>query len=707
MADAASPFIPATAAPAPLPSVVVELETDVADAVTVKDGAVEIEQPDGSVVIDFAPKPKAAPDDGKWFTNLATKVDAGKLGMIAEEMLTAIDADEQTRSDWVSQRTRTLELLGLKLEPPRNDVSQSSAPLEGMSSVRHPVLLEAVLRFQANARGELLPASGPAKIDNQGRDSTERDELAEDLEKEFNNYLTTTASEYYPDTDAMLFSVGAGGAEFKKVYHCPLRDRPVSEWVNASDIIVNNTATDLRNAERITHRTMIAPSTMARMQKAGQYRDIALSQPNEQPDQITEKKAAISGVAALPTRPEDQRHTVYEIYTRLDLTEYAPRGFKGQMLPFKISIDRDSRQVLELRRNWDKDDDLALARTWFVKFPYVRAFGFYDIGLGNILGNSAAALTAGWRIGLDNGMFSNFPGFLYNESAGRQLTNQIRVPPGGGMRIQTGQQKIGDAVMALPYKAMDPSFVAFLQWMESDSQRVGGTAEVGVGEGKQNAPVGTTLALIEQATMVLSAVQKRLHQAQSEELQLLQGLFRDDPEAMWRSTPQRKRARPWDAAIMLKALGDYDFIAASDPNAASHMVRMMRGNALMQIAKDDPVNVNQRLATQHALTLMRFDASQVMNPPGNGEQQPSDAQTLADAQVAAAKIRAETDAANTQVKAATALTSAQTKERELELRREIEDRRQQLEAMRLAVSIAVHPESEAAVNRTLERTGVN
>lgn len=701
MADAASPFIPATAAPAPLPSVVVELETDVPDAVTVKDGAVEIEQPDGSVVIDFAPKPKAAPDDGKWFTNLATKVDAGRLGMIAEEMLTAIDADEQTRSEWVSQRTRTLELLGLKLEPPRNDVSNSSAPLEGMSSVRHPVLLEAVLRFQANARGELLPASGPAKIDNQGRDSTERDELAEDLEKEFNNYLTTTASEYYPDTDAMLFSVGAGGAEFKKVYHCPLRDRPVSEWVNASDIIVNNTATDLRNAERITHRTMIAPSTMARMQKAGQYRDIALSQPNEQPDQIAEKKANISGVAALPTRPEDQRHTVYETYTRLDLTEYAPRGFKGQMLPFKISIDRDSRQVLELRRNWDKDDDLALARTWFVKFPYVRAFGFYDIGLGNILGNSAAALTAGWRIGLDNGMFSNFPGFLYNESAGRQLTNQIRVPPGGGMRIQTGQQKIGDAVMALPYKAMDPSFVAFLQWMESDSQRVGGTAEVGVGEGKQNAPVGTTLALIEQATMVLSAVQKRLHQAQGEEFQLLQGLFRDDPEAMWRSTPERKRARPWNEALMLKALGDYDLVARSDPDSPGHLQRMMRAQALLQMAKDDPVNINQRLATQHALSMMNFDASAVMNPPSSGEQQPSDAQVLAQAQLETAKVKAATDLQANQIKAASALAANEEKAKDREFKKEQSEQDLAIKKLQLASELAVHPTSLPVVQQVM------
>lgn len=677
------------------------LETDAPDAVSVgKNGEVKIEQPDGSVVIDFAPQPKKADDNGKWFANLAERLDDGKLGMIAEELLTAIAADEQTRSDDMATRARIIELLGLKVEAPRTDIGSSSAPLEGMSSVRHPILLEACLRFQANARGELLPSSGPAKIDNQGRATAQRDELAEHYEQEFNNYLTTTATEYYPDTDRMLFSVGAQGAEFKKVYHCPLRNRPVSEWVRGEDLIVNNSATDLRNAERVTHQLMMRTSMVKRLQRTGAYRDIELSQPNQTTTVVQDAKAATSGVSALPQRPEDQQHTIYETYCELELDQFQPRGFKGITLPFAVTIDRDSRQVLAVRRNWAKDDDACLPLTPFVEYPYVRGMGFYGFGLGRILANSASALTAGWREGIDAGMFANFPGFLYSEAVGRQLTTNFRVPPGGGMRIQTSGP-INQAVMPLPYKSMEGAFVQFLQWVEGTSQRVGGTAEVGVGEGKQNAPVGTTLSLIEQATMVVGAVLKSLHQAQSEEFQKLIALFREDPEAMWRSTPQRKRARPWNEAEMMKAIEDTSLVPKADPNAAGHMVRMMRASTLLQMADTNPQDINRRQAYQHALTMMRFDPESVMNPPSAGVPQKSDAQVIAEAELAKAQIKAATDEKNTQVKAAQALAQSQEKQADREFREREADDKRQIEVIKLATSLAVHPESLPVVEQIL------
>ena len=312
------PFPPPQSLP---PGASVALD-DGAAAPAVKDGALTIEHDDGSASIDLNPRSDSRPVDPDFYANLALEIDDSELGRIANELLDGIAADDQSREEWKQTRAQAITLLGFKVEEPSGDVGNSSAPLEGMSRTRHPLLAEATLRFQANAYGEMLPASGPVKVRD---DSTvkpaplqpglghnggppmqaapapvppapgmappapppppvsvpsptaERDETADALETDFNHYLTTTASEYYPDTDRMLFYVGLSGQGFKKVYNCPLRQRPVSESVNAEDLIVSNNATDLKNAGRITHRIKMRPSTLKRMQIVGAYRDVPLA----------------------------------------------------------------------------------------------------------------------------------------------------------------------------------------------------------------------------------------------------------------------------------------------------------------------------------------------------------------------------------------------------------------------------------------------
>jgi hypothetical protein len=285
----------------------------------------------------------------------------------------------------------------------------------------------------------------------------ERDELADALEKDFNHYLTVTDAGWVADSDQMFFKVGFGGLGVKKVYNCPLKRRPISRSIDIEDFIVSKDVSDLADATRITHRIKMPRSTMRRMQIVGAYLDIRLGDPtqvSDQPNSVEQTKAEVSGVQ-LPTDPRDLDYEVYECYCELDLDEYAPKQFKGKglPLPYKVTIEKASQRVLEIRRNWREDDPECLPKQYFVDYPYIRAFGFYCIGLLHLLGNTTKALTALWREFLDAGMFANFPGFIYLKGAGRQLSNQFRVAPGSGVGIDASVDDIRQAIMPLPYKS--------------------------------------------------------------------------------------------------------------------------------------------------------------------------------------------------------------------------------------------------------------
>tara|TARA_R110000868_G_scaffold95713_4_gene263081 strand:+ start:5854 stop:8217 length:2364 start_codon:yes stop_codon:yes gene_type:complete len=582
---------------------------------------------DITVSIDGGPVSSAGDDDDEpegWYDNLAKEIEDLELSRISDELLRGIEADISTRSDWIEDRAQGLKLLGLKIELPGVQGSSDGAPVEGMSKVRHPLLLEAVLRFQANARSELLPTDGPVKIrDDSNNSGAELDKLASALEKDMNHYLTVTATEYYPDTDRMLFMVGFGGDGFKKVYFCPLRNRPVSESIDAEDLIVNNSATDLENSRRITHRIMMKPSVVKRMQIIGAYRDIPLSEPGAPSlNAAQEERNAQQGVSNTVMNHEDRDREIYECYCELDIKGFEHLWKKkpsGLEVPYRVTVDVSSRQILSIVRNYEEGEELPTARKVFVKYPFVPGLGFYDIGLLHILGNTTNAVTAAWRELLDAGMFAAFPGFLMADQGARQNTNIFRVPPGGSATVKTNGMKISDAIMPLPYKEPSPALMTLAQNIAEYGQRVGGTSELAVGEGRQDAPVGTTLAIIDQATKVLNSVHKRLHSAQAEEFQLLKKCFSDNPESFWQRN--KSPAYPWDEQTFRQALDNYYLIPQADPNTASHTQRMMKTMALIQLAQTAPDMYDLKAVNRQALRTIGYNPDEFVKKD-SGEMSP-------------------------------------------------------------------------------------
>ena len=679
------------------------------DSVSYEDGALKVEHPDGTVTINLNP-PKEGREDGEsgFDENLAIKMSDEDLEHISSTLLDGIARDEQSRAKWLETRALGIGLLGLELEKPRAGTGSESAPIEGMSTVRHPLLLEATVSFQATARAELLPASGPVKVRNDTptppkeiiqqtsaqqqliESMQSNDELAQALEKDFNHYLTATATEYVPDTDRMLFYVGFGGDGFKKVYNCPLRRRPVSESIDAEDLIISNTTTDLRNSGRVTHRIKMRQSTLKRMQILGVYRDVDLSPPAIQSSNAVEKKLeAISGVTDSNKLPEDRDYEVYESYCELDLDQYAPKEFKGKglPLPYRVTIEKDSRKVLDVRRNWEEDDEQAHAKHFFVQFPFIRGLGFYGLGFIHLLGNTTNALTAAIRETLDAGMFASFPGFIYDKGAGRQLTNQFRVPPGGGVAFDSGAKSIKDSIMALPYKEVGAGFISFITHIEEMGRRLASVADVSVGEGKQDAPVGTTLALIEQASKVMDSAHKRLHAAQAEEFKLLKCRFQEDPEAFWRHN--KKPTIQWKKDQFLAALDNCELVPVADPNNPTSLHRLAKGAIIKQLqtanqALYDPVAVDMRI-----MRISDIDPAGLFRatpaPP------PPDPRMVAIQEKAKAQANTnQIQLMETKIKAATEAAAIQDKSQDRASREKIELMKIELEKLKIEEERLIH-----------------
>ena len=651
--------------------IIVQLAGDEPDAPDVdeKGNILRIKHGDGSLTISLDGKPldsASAANDGpkEWFDNLADEIDPSELSRIAEDLIRGIDQDITSRKEWIEDRALGIKLLGLKIELPNVQGASDGAPVEGMSKVRHPLLLEAVLRFQANARSELLPTDGPVKIRNDDNDAAlNEDELANDYERDMNHYLTAVATEYYPDTDRMLLLLGFGGTTFKKVYFCPLRSRPVSESVDADDIIVNQSATDLANARRITHRTYLRPSTVKRLQILGVYRDIPLNDPIPQTqDAVQEEKKNQQGLTLNNFQPDERDREIYEVCCELDIKgfEHKLKGkVTGLEIPYLVTLDRSSRTVLAVTRNYNEDDQkLPTARRRYVKYTFVPGFGFYDLGLLHILGNTTNAVTAAWREMLDNGMFANFPGFLFAKGGTRQNTNIFRVPPGGGASIDTQGVPINQAVMALPYNTAGmPALMSLVQEMVETGQRVGGTSELQVGEGRSEAPVGTTLALIDQAVKVMNSVHKRLHSAQTEEFQLMINVFKEHPESFIDKKCKAKRSKTvWDLAKFMQAANNCELVPQADPNTASMGQRVMKVQGLMQLLQAAPALMDPIAIITAAIRAIGWaNPEQFMIPKSAQGQPPPQMQELqskmdAEKKQSDAKI-AEANARTTEAKA--------------------------------------------------------
>ena len=665
-------------------------------------GTWEEDQPDGSVLIHHRNPAvvKARPVDEDHEENLAEVLDENVLDDIAIDILEGIEDDERSRHEWLAMRSKALDLLALKIEPPRGS-AQSGSAVEGMSIVRHPLLLEASVRFQANATGELLPADGPVKVENKGRATSDREEAAQALEDATNVYVTDTCTEYYPDSEKAIFQTGYSGAGFKQGYHCPIRRRPVIEAVDAKDLVISNNATDIDSATRITHIIKMPPATVRRMQLAGAYRDIDLQYSNDEETELDKKISSTQGITKSGNRREDTDHTIFECHCDYDIPgfEHEVDGKpSGLPVPYKIVIDKTSRQILEIRRNWRANDESLRKRRTFVMYPFVPMFGFYPYGLLHLLGGATNAITAAWRIILDNGMFNNFAAFLYAKGATNNETPNFAAGPGQGIPIDCPTGKLSDAVSPLPYKQTDPSFIAFINDITATGQRLGGTADAQVGEGNQQAPVGTTLAMIEQAQKIMSAVHKRIHNAQKTEFKMLRKLLKEDPEALWRH--REDGTRPDNADMVIQALNDYDLIPVSDPNTPTHMHRLMKTAGLGQRADTHPDRYDAVAVESEILRALGWDNPEQffakVDPNAQQAAPPPDPHAIrAMSTIAATKMKGEQSLQiaamkNQNDEANRAMKAADIQSRERQTAAKIEADRQN-KILDITHSLAIHP----------------
>ena len=623
------------------------------------DGNLEIDTEDGGVVVQFNPQlnqpgsVEEKPDN--FYRNLADEIDEARLNTIAAELHEAVQADDASRQESLANRSKGMDLLGLQIEEPKSGDGQTQ--MDGMSVVTNPLLLDAVLKDWANAQSEFLPADGPCKVEDFATAPEQsQDDLADAFERDMNFYLTSIDTSYGPETSHMLlWGRGFGGCGIKKVYTDPFKKRPTTREVDVKNFIVSDATKDLRSCGRLTEEITMRQSVMKRMMMRGFYRDVALTPPTPTPNAVDEKIAAIQGVSNAKTRPEDQPYTLWETQCELDLDEFAPKEYKekGIELPYLVTLDKDTMQILAIRRDWKPEDEECERKRMYVKYPYVPGPGFYGTGLLNILGNSTAAMTAAWRISLDSAMLAAFPAFLIAKLAGRQNSSDLVLNPATGTPIETNGMPIQDVIMNLPYKEAGPGMMALIQQITEQSKAAGASAEVPVGEGIQNVPVGTMLAHIETATKLMAATHKLGHLAQDEELQLIADLFRENPSAFWKGNKQSKGF--WDEAKFIQALDTYTLKPRSDPNIPSHIHRVMRAVALTELqsgplgALMDPMETLKRV-----LAAMREDPKGLIKAPPPPSTQPSPEEITAQAKMLQAQNQGkkiEADAANQQTKA--------------------------------------------------------
>lgn len=638
-------------------------------AKTASDGTRITVMEDGSVVIDTGRQVETKEADNNFDANLAEKMDPGELDTLAMDLIEGIKADVQSRITLLSNYAKGIELLALTVEEEGGGRQRKRT-----SKVRNPIMLDACTKFWAAASAELLPSSGPCKVRDDQLSTEERDDLAQKFQLDMNHYLTVTAREYYPDTAQMLMLLGFGGTTFKKVYHCPLRERPVSESVRLPDLIVNEQATDLDNAIRVTHQVSMPPVNVRRLQVNGFYLDVELGDASDTADPTREKERAIHGLGggSSTLRPQDRDRTLYECYTDIDLADYgsSEKGAPKRLpLPYRVTIDKDAQKVLEIRRNWRQGDKKYQKRQRFVKWSMVPGFGFLALGFLHLLGNQTRALTALWRIMIDCGMFSAFPGGIKIKGT-RQTSNEIAPGPGEWVEVDTGPQlEIQKAFMPMPYQPLNGVLIQLSEMISAHADKLGTSVEFPTGEGRTNIPVGTIMAMIEQQTQTMAAVHRGLHRSQQEELLLIKELFAEDPEALWRGC--HNPAHEWSDP---QEFIDCNLVPATDPNVPSHIHRIMVATALVTLATQNPDIYNKVAVHKHAIRMIGIadvdSYIQIQPPPGGGTPDPELLQKQAELELHKAELALKQQEQTR--KAASSAVEAEQRGKELDQRAQLE-----------------------------------
>lgn len=539
-----------------------EIEIEDPEEVTIRAGGMEIEiDPDRM-------------DDDEFNKNLAEEIDEGDLENLASELLEDYEGDVSSRKDWLDTYVDGLDLLGLKLE-------DRSEPWEGACNVYHPLMTETLVKFQAETMTETFPAAGPVKTQIIGKETKENKEASARVQENMNYQLTEKMVEYRPEHERMLWGLGLAGNAFKKVYYDPSLERQVSMYVPAEDIVVPYGASDLETAQRVTHVMRKTQNELRKLQVAGFYLDVDLGEPTYDLDEVEKKIAEKMGFSATT----DDRWKILEMHVDLDLEGYEDEkdGKKtGIALPYVVTIEKSTSTILSIRRNWNPDDDTKQKRQHFVHYGYVPGFGFYCFGLIHLIGAFAKSGTMILRQLVDAGTLSNLPGGF--KSRGLRIKgDDTPISPAEFRDVDVPSGTIRDNILPLPYKEPSQVLNQLMNQIIEEGRRFASAADLKVSDMSAQAPVGTTLAILERTLKVMSAVQSRIHYAMKQEFKLLKTIIRD-------YTPADYAYEPSTGDRMAKQ-SDYDMvevIPVSDPNAATMSQKVVQYQAVMQLAQQNP-----------------------------------------------------------------------------------------------------------------------
>jgi hypothetical protein len=533
--------------------------------------SIEIENPesvtldDGSMEITIVP----GKEDDEFNDNLAEEMNEGQLTELSGDLLGEFDADINSRKDWLTTYVDGLELLGLKVE-------DRTEPWPGACNVYHPLMTEALVKFQAETMMETFPAAGPVKTVIIGKQTKEKEDAAERVKDDMNYQLTDMMPEYRPEHERMLWGLGLSGNSFKKVYYDPNMERQVSMYVPSEDIVVPYGASNLETAERVTHVMRKTKNELHRLQVAGFYRDVDLGEPYSDIDEAEKKIAEKLGFN--PT--EDDRYKILEMHVNLDLENGDSED--GIALPYVITIEKGTGTILAIRRNWNPDDKLKAKRQHFVHYGYIPGFGFYCFGLIHLIGAFAKSGTMILRQLVDAGTLSNLPGGL--KSRGLRIKgDDTPISPGEFRDVDVPSGAIRDNILMIPYKEPSQVLNQLMNQIIEEGRRFASAADMKVSDMSANSPVGTTLAILERTLKVMSAVQARIYYAMKQEFKLLKGIIRDYTPTEYSYEPEvgNRRAKQSD-------YDNVDVIPVSDPNAATMSQKVVQYQAVMQMAQANP-----------------------------------------------------------------------------------------------------------------------
>ena len=514
-------------------------------------------------------------EEDEFSENLAEEMATDELESLASDLLSDFQDDIDSRKDWMKTYVDGLELLGMKIE-------ERSEPWEGACGVYHPLLSEALVKFQAETIMETFPASGPVKTKIIGKETPKKRDAAERVRDDMNYQLTEVMTEYRPEHERMLWGLGLAGNAFKKVYYDPSLGRQVSLFVPAEDVVVPYGASNLESAPRVTHVMRKTKNELRRLMVAGFYRDIDLPEPENSLDDIEKSIAEKMGFRATT----DDRYKILEMQVYLDLPGYEDTDDKGNKteigLPYIVTIEKTSQEVLSIRRNWRPEDETYQKRNHFVHYPYIPGFGFYAFGLIHLIGAFAKSGTSIIRQLVDAGTLSNLPGGLKTKGM-RVKGDDTPIAPGEFRDVDVAAGTIRDNILPLPYKEPSQVLLGLMNQIVEEGRRFAAAADLKIADMSANSPVGTTLAILERTLKVMSAVQARIHYAMKQELKLLKDIIRDYTPDSYSYTPVEgtPRAKKSD-------YDDVDVIPVSDPTSATMAQKVVQYQAVMQMAAANP-----------------------------------------------------------------------------------------------------------------------